>query len=142
MFADGGGGVDGVDVESVPALGAGGPSEGTANPIAATSFGVGVGSYKGGALVASDNDGAKWTTYVSYAETLVGLSGDVLLTQQVGGAEAYKVRLFTGTAFGPAHVVPGTGAAAGWRSAAATTSRSGSTRCSGRRASPSPSSRR
>jgi hypothetical protein len=129
VFADGGGDVDGVDVESIPALGASGPSDGSSNPIAATSYGVGVGSYKSGALVASDNDGAKWTTYVSYAaagksfnatgsyrsvgsfpnEELVGLSGDVLLTQEVGGAEAYKVRLFNGTTFGPAHVVPGSG---------------------------------
>ena len=38
-----------------------------ANPIAATSYGVGVGSYKSGALVASDNDGSRWPTYVSYA---------------------------------------------------------------------------
>jgi len=36
------------------------------------------------------------------------MSGDALLTEANSGSEALKLRLFNGTTFGPAHVVPGT----------------------------------
>jgi hypothetical protein len=121
VFASGG--HDGAQVESVPVSPAGPPAQ-TATPIAAVSYGIGVGSYKGGALIASDYDGSVNNTYVAYApagknfnasasyhnvgsfgnETFIGISGDALLTEAASGA--LKVRLFNGAKFGPAHVVP------------------------------------
>ena len=120
---------DGVEVQSLPALGATAAPADFANPIKQASSAQGVGSYKGGALVASEYDGPKWWTYVSYApagknfnatgsyhsvasfpnEELIGMSGDALLTQEATGAEALKVRIFNGKTFGPAHVVPNSG---------------------------------
>jgi hypothetical protein len=127
VFASGG--HDGAQVESIPVAPSGPPAQ-TATPIAAVSYNIGVGAYKRGALIASQFDGSTtdWT-YVDYApagknfnangsyhsvakfqnETLVGISGDALLTQETSGAEALKLRLFNGTTFGPAHVVPRSG---------------------------------
>jgi hypothetical protein len=127
VFASGG--HDGAQVESVPVDPSGPPAE-TATPIAAVSYDIGVGAYKGGALVASQYDGSAdvWT-YVDYApagenfnasgsyhsvakfqnEELVGISGDALLTEETTGTGALKLRLFNGTTFGAAHVVPASG---------------------------------
>jgi hypothetical protein len=118
----------GAQAESVAITASGPPgSTATATTAAATDFGVG--SYKGGALIASDYDGSKYyTTYVAYArsgtnfnasgsyhnvakigrEQLIGISGDALLTMQGTGKNALELRLFNGKGFGPAHVVPGT----------------------------------
>jgi hypothetical protein len=121
VFASGG--HDGAQVESVPVSPSGPPAT-TATPITAVSYGIGVGSYKGGALIASEYDGSVDNTYVDYApagknfnasgsyrnvgrfgnETFIGISGDALLTETASGA--LKVRLFNGTGFGAAHVVP------------------------------------
>jgi hypothetical protein len=119
---------DGFQVESVPVDPSGPPAE-TALPNAAVAYDVGLGSYKGGALAASDYDGTPYySTYVEYAakgkdfnatasyrrvgsfadESLIGMSGNALLTEENSGSEALKLRLFNGTSFGPAHVVPGT----------------------------------
>jgi hypothetical protein len=122
------GGHDGALVESVPVDPSGPPAE-TANPITAVSYDIGVGSYKGGALIASQYDGSNDSTSVIYApagknfnangsyhkvggfanEELVGISGDALLTEEGTGTGALKLRLFNGTTFGPAHVVPHSG---------------------------------
>lgn len=121
------GGHDGAQVESVPVSPSGPPAD-TATPIAAVSYNIGVGAYKGGALIASQYDGSSddWT-YVDYAaagknfnasgsyhsvgkfqnEELIGISGSALLTETASGA--LKVRLFNGTGFGAAHVVPALG---------------------------------
>ena len=98
--------------------------------MTAYSNDVGVGSYRGGALIASnDDDVATDETFVAYApsgmnfnaagsyrkvgafnnEEFIGISGGALLTEETGGTEAYKLRLFNGTSFGPAHVVPKSG---------------------------------
>jgi hypothetical protein len=126
---------DGAQVESIPVNPSGPPAEiATAN--AKVAYDIGVGGYKGGALVGSDYDGTtSYTTYVEYApkgkdfdasgsyhsvgsfpnETLVAMSGDALLTQQTSGQEYLKLRLFNGTKFGTAHLVPGTGGGGpGW----------------------------
>ncbi|MGO8959351.1 MAG: hypothetical protein ACLQFR_18580 [Streptosporangiaceae bacterium] len=116
----------GAQVESV-SVGASGPPAGfaTATKQAATDFGVG--SYKGGALVASDFDGTHYTTYVAFAppfsnfnasssyhnvgkfsrEQLIGISGGALLTMSATGKQSLELRLFNGTSFGPPHAVPG-----------------------------------
>ncbi len=121
------GGTDGAEVESVP-VGASGPPSTTAVATAAEAFDVGVGSYRGGALIASDYDGTDYTTYVAYApsganfdasaayhnvgsfphEQLIAMSGDALLTIRTTGNEAVVLRLFNGKSFGAPHVVPGT----------------------------------
>jgi hypothetical protein len=118
---------NGAEAESVP-VNASGPPSTTAVATGAEAFDVGVGSYKGGALIASDYDGTDYTTYVAYApagknfdvsasyhrvggfnhEQLIAMSGDALLTIRTTGSEAVVLRLFNGTSFGPAHVVPGT----------------------------------
>jgi len=116
----------GAGVESVPVT-ASGPPGSTANPITEESFSVGVGSYRGGALIAADLTNN--STYVAYApagrnfndtgsyhivgrfrnENLTGISGDALLTLQSAGKGAAVLRLFNGKGFGPRHVVPGHG---------------------------------
>ena len=121
------GGHDGAQVESVPALGATGPPAATATPFSAVSYAQGVGSYKGGALIGTQFDGSVDSTYVKYApagknfnatssyhsvgsfsnEELIAMSGDALLTEAASGA--LRVRVFNGTTFGPAHVVPALG---------------------------------
>jgi hypothetical protein len=118
---------DGVEVQSIPALGAAAPPAAFANPFTATSYAQGVGSYKGGALIGTQYDGSVDSTYVKYApagqnfnasgsyhsvgsfsnEELIGMSGDALLTEAASGA--LRVRLFNGAKFGPAHVVPALG---------------------------------
>ena len=124
----------GAEVESIPAGAAGPPAE-TAVATTEEAFDVGVGSYKSGALIASDFDGADYTTYVAYApagenfdlsasyarvgsfphERLIGMSGDALLTVQTTGKEWALLRIFNGKTFGPAHEVPGTsGGGAEW----------------------------
>lgn len=89
---------------------------------------VGIGSYKNGVLVAGDNAngsptsveyapaGKNFNTTSSYkkvgsftGERLGGMSGNALLTVQTTGKEHLLVRLFNGTKFGSAHVVPGGG---------------------------------
>jgi len=122
---------DGVEVQSIPALGAAAPPADFANPSTATSYAQGVGSYKGGALIASQVEPKVTSTIVDYAaagknfnatssyhsvgsfsnEELIGMSGDALLTEAASGA--LRVRIFNGTKFGPAHVVPALGALTG-----------------------------
>ncbi len=59
---------DGLQLDSVPALGAARPPAAIANPITATAYDVGVGSYQGGVLAAADQDlPASYTTRVVYA---------------------------------------------------------------------------
>ena len=87
----------------------------------------------GGALVASDYLGTDYTTYVAFApsglsfnksssyhnvgifphQQLVGISGGALLTIQTTGKQDLELRLFNGTGFGPAHVVPSNGGGSG-----------------------------
>jgi hypothetical protein len=101
------------------------PPAAIANP-STTGGTVGVGSYNGGVLVAGDNAGSG-PTKVEYApsssdftatssymnvgtfsgESLIGMSGNALLTQKTSGSESLQLRFFTGTAFGAAHTVPG-----------------------------------
>lgn len=118
---------NGAEVESIP-VGASGPPSSTAVATPEEASDVGVGAYKGGALIASDYLTTDYTTYVAYApagenfnssasyrrvgsfdhEQLIAMSGDALLTIQTTGSEAVVLRLFNGKSFGPAHVVPGT----------------------------------
>jgi hypothetical protein len=118
---------DGAQVESFP-VGASGPPSTTAVATSLEAFDVGVGSYKRGALIASDYLSTDYTTYVAYApagrnfnasasyrrvasfnhEQLIAMSGDALLTIRTTGSQAVVLRLFNGKTFGPAHVVPGT----------------------------------
>jgi hypothetical protein len=121
------GGASGAAVESIPVTATGPPST-TAIAIKKESFDNAVGSYKGGALIGSDFLGTDYTTYVAYAssghdfnssasyhtvgtfshEQLIGMSGDALLTVQTTGKQALLLRLFNGSKFGAAHVVPRT----------------------------------
>lgn len=118
----------GAQVESV-AVNASKPPAQLANPITQAATDVGVGSYRGGALVAADQDlPASYTTRVVYAaagknfdksssythvgifanEQLVAMSGDALLTKKTDGENALEIHIFNGKSFGPAHVVPNT----------------------------------
>jgi hypothetical protein len=126
VFSAGGSG--GAAVESIPVTATGPPSS-TAIAISKESFDNAVGSYKGGALIGSDFLGTDYTTYVAYApsgddfnssasyhkvgtfshEHLIAMSGDALLTVQTTGKQDLLLRLFNGTGFGAAHIVPGTG---------------------------------
>jgi hypothetical protein len=125
VFSAGGSG--GADVEAIPVTAKAPPSS-TAVAITKESFDNAVGSYKGGALIGSDFLGSDYTTYVAYApsgdnfnasasyktvgtfphEHLIGMSGDALLTIQTTGQQNVLLRLFNGTSFGAAQVVPGT----------------------------------
>ena len=116
----------GTQVESIPAVGATGPPATTANPISVAVYNVGVGSYRNGALIAANDEND--ATHVAYAaagknfdatssyanvgtfphETLVGISGDALLTEKTTGNESLELRIFNGKSFGPAHTVPDT----------------------------------
>jgi hypothetical protein len=118
----------GAQVESVPASGATGPPAEIATAITDEAFDVGVGSYRGGALIAADDLTSDYTTRVAYAaagkdfdasasyavvgtfahEQLVGISGDAVLTQKTTGNDALELRIFNGKSFGPAHAVPDT----------------------------------
>ncbi|HEY2578733.1 MAG TPA: hypothetical protein VGI74_20710 [Streptosporangiaceae bacterium] len=124
----------GATVESIPVT-ATAPPASTAIATAKPAFDIGDGTYKGGALVASDDLGTDYTSYVAYApagkdfnssasyhnvgmfphEQLVAISGGALLTIQTTGKQALELRLFNGTAFGSAHVVPNSGGGGpGW----------------------------
>jgi hypothetical protein len=118
----------GAQVESVPAVGATGPPATIATAITQEAFDVGVGSYRGGALIAADDDTTDYTTRVAYAaagknfdasasyavvgtfahEQLIGISGDALLTAKTTGNDALELRIFNGKSFGAAHAVPDT----------------------------------
>ncbi len=127
VFAQGDSG-PGAQAQSI-SLAAPAPPPSTAIATPKTATDVGVGSYHGGALVASDFDGSStWTTYVGYAssgsdfnatssyksagsfgkESLIGMSGSALLTIQTDGHSAVELRLFNGTSFSAPHSVPGT----------------------------------
>jgi hypothetical protein len=121
------GSLQGAAVESIPVTASGPPSS-TAIAITKEPSDDAVGSFKGGALIGSDFLGSDYTTYVAYApaghdfnssasyhvtgtfphEQLVGMSGSALLTVQTTGKQALLLRLFNGTGFGAAHIVPGT----------------------------------
>jgi hypothetical protein len=124
MTGDNGGG---AQVESVP-VNASGPPAQIATAISQEAFDVGVGSYRGGALIAADDLTSDYTTRVAYAsrgknfdasssyagvgtfahEQLIGISGNALLTAKTTGNNALELRLFNGKSFGPAHAVPHT----------------------------------
>jgi hypothetical protein len=115
-----------IQVQSVSATSPGTDSS-TATMSSPGSVDVGVGSYKGGALIASDNDG-DGPTYVEYApagdnfsssasyhrvakiagQSLIGISGNALLTEQTGGKDTLEISFFNGSSFGAEHAVPGT----------------------------------
>lgn len=119
-------GAGGAQVESVP-LTASGPPGSTATPISPESSAVGVGTYHGGALIASElttdttdvafapsgdnfNSTGSYHSVGSYKnEDLLGISGNALLTVQTTGKQDVLLRMFNGTSFGAAHVVPGHG---------------------------------
>ncbi len=116
-----------TQIESVP-VNASGPPASVATPITGDAVDVGVANFRGGVLAASDNDGSPDTVRVAYArsgtnfdatssyhlagtfrdESLVGVSGGALLTEQASGRNALELRLFNGHSFGPAHTVPDT----------------------------------
>jgi hypothetical protein len=118
----------GAYVESIP-VDASGPPASTATATAKAASDIGDGTYAGGALVASDYLSTDYTTYVAFApsgknfnesssyhnvgvfphEQLIGISGGALLTIQTTGKQDLELRLFNGTGFGPAHVVPNHG---------------------------------
>lgn len=122
----------GAYVESIPVTASGPPSS-TATATAKAASDIGDGTYAGGALVASDYLSTDYTTYVAFApsgknfnqsasyhnvgtfphEQMVGISGGALLTIQTTGKQNLELRLFNGTGFGPAHVVPSNGGGAG-----------------------------
>ncbi len=117
---------DGIQVESFP-VAAPSPPAAVAS-LSGDRGDVGIASFRGGVLAGWDFDGSSWFTHVEYApadsdfnsaasyrhiitiknESLVGLSGNALLTIQQGGAGSLELRLFNGTTFGPEHAVPGT----------------------------------
>jgi hypothetical protein len=117
----------GARVESIPVT-ASGPPATVAIANGKTAYDVGVGQYKGGALIGSDTLGSTYATYVEYAargkdfnasssyhrvgtfakEQLIAISGRALLTMRTTGSQPLVLRLFNGRSFGPAHIVPGT----------------------------------
>lgn len=123
---------NGAYVESIPVT-ASGPPASTATATAKAASDIGDGTYQGGALVASDYLSSDYTTYVAYApagknfgqtasyhnvgvfphEQFVGISGGALLTIQTTGKQDLELRLFDGTGFGAAHVVPSNGGGPG-----------------------------
>lgn len=127
---DDGSGAQVQSVQVAPAVMAAGPVV-TANKK--EDFNVGVTSYCGGVLVASDSSSISGsspdTTNVEYAksaaapftsvrsfarvgtfgaERLLGVSGRALLTLQTGGQHWVRLRLFNGSRFGAPANVPGT----------------------------------
>jgi hypothetical protein len=118
---------DGAETEGISISAPAAPAT-IATPNTSVAYDYGVGSYKDGALVASDYDGSSYTTHVDYApsganfnatssyhsvgsfgsQQLIGISGDALLTQETGGKETVELRLFNGSGFGPEHAVPHT----------------------------------
>jgi hypothetical protein len=130
----GAGGHDGAEVESVTATAPTIPADVT-TVLSPVSYEMAVGSYSGGALVASQATDASddYGTTVAYApsgsdfnaassyapvgtfdhEALIALSGSALLTQQTTGKDELELRVFNGTGFGAEHVVPGDEAGGG-----------------------------
>jgi hypothetical protein len=122
----------GAYVESIPVTASGPPSS-TATATAKAASDIADGTYAGGALVASDNLGSDYTTYIAFApsgknfnvsssyhnvgtfphEQLIGISGGALLTIQTTGKQDLELRLFDGTGFGAPHVVPSNGGGPG-----------------------------
>jgi hypothetical protein len=116
-------GSDGTQVESI-ADDATTPGS-VATLTSGASYGMAIGSYKNGALVASQSGSD--TTSVKYAkagdpfgvagsysavgsfanEEILAMSGSALLTLQETGKYNVLLRIFNGTSFGSAHVVPG-----------------------------------
>jgi hypothetical protein len=128
----------GAEVESIPVT-ARRPPATTALATTIDAFDAAVGSYQGGVLIASDIPvWPGYTSYVEYAqagsdfnasssyqsvatfpgEQLVAMSGDALLTMKTTGKPVLVLRIFNGTTFGAADVVPG--AAAGFEGGAGT----------------------
>jgi hypothetical protein len=117
---------DGIQVESIP-VGAAGPSA-TVAGLSGDRGDVGLSTYHGGVLAGWDFDGTTENTYVDYAssgsdlnssssyhkvitiknESLVGLSGNALVTAKQTGTGSLVLRLFNGKTFGPPHTVPTT----------------------------------
>ena len=113
-----------TEVQATPAASPGAPGS-VATLKVPGSPDMAVGSYRGGVLIGSDNSGSG-PTYVEYApsgkdfnatasygrvakiagESLLGMSGNALLTVQTGGKQHLEVRFFNGTSFGKAHAVP------------------------------------
>jgi hypothetical protein len=124
----GAGGHDGAQVESVTAATPEVPG-GVTTASEPVSYDMAVSADSDGALVASEVTGAgdDYSTTVVYApsgsdfnsassytsvatfnhEGLIAMSGGALLTQQTTGKGNLELRLFNGTSFGAAHVVPG-----------------------------------
>lgn len=116
----------GIQVESIPVSAAGGPA--SVASLSSDRGNVGIGTYHGGVLAGWDFDGNVFSTHVDYApaksdfnagssyhkvltifgESLLGMSGNALLTIQSGGKDTVELRLFNGKGFGPAHAVPQT----------------------------------
>lgn len=112
----------GLQVVSVP-VGASGPSP-TARISTRVAYDVGLGQYKGSALIGTDFSGSTYTTYVYHAakgsnfdaassyhsvakfagESLIAMSGGALLTDRTK-SDVVLLRMFNGTGFGPAHAV-------------------------------------
>ena len=113
----------GLQVVSVPVT-ATSPAA-TATISTRDAFDVGLGQYKGGALVGTDFSGKSTTTYLYYApkgknfdeassyrsvgkingEAVLGMSGSALVTYVVKTG-AVRLRMFGGSGFGPARTVP------------------------------------
>ncbi len=110
----------GVQVVSVPVSAAGASPTATLSGLAA--FDVGLGQYKGGALLGTDHLAKSYTSYVYYApkgksfdlassyhkvgtfsgESVLGMSGSALLTER---SKAVLLRMFNGTRFAAARTV-------------------------------------
>jgi hypothetical protein len=120
----GAGGHDGAQVQSITAA-APTPPASVTTALAPVSFEVAIGTDAGGALVASEdesdattvayapsgsdfNSASSYTSVGTFAnEGLIAMSGGALLTQQTTGKGELELRVFNGTSFGAAHVVPG-----------------------------------
>ena len=116
----------GIQVESIPVSAAGEPA--SVASLSPDRGDVGIGTYHGGVLAGWDFDGKVFSTHIDYApansdfnssgsyhkiltiygESLIGMSGNALLTIQTGGKDTVELRLFNGKGFGPAHAVPQT----------------------------------
>lgn len=115
-----------IQVQSVSATSPTAPAS-VATMSVPGSVSAGIGTYKGGVLVGSDND-ESGPTDVEYApsgnnfnasssyhrvatfkgEAEVAMSGNALLTLQTAGKDQMMIRFFNGSGFGAAHAVPGT----------------------------------
>ena len=122
----------GAYVQVIP-VDATGPAASTATATPKAASDIGDGTYAGGALVASDYLKTDYTTYVAFApsgkdfgktssyhnvgrfphEQFIGISGGAMLTLQTTGKQNLQLRMFDGTGFGPARVVPTNGGGPG-----------------------------